>query len=90
MNIPDDEIGYYVEEDQTPTPIVNIVGSSQSKLLNNLQDNETSFYIGMTFRNKEELVTSLHIACLKKDIRLACSLCGLDSRFSTIEKSHSR
>ncbi|KAG5600354.1 hypothetical protein H5410_031724 [Solanum commersonii] len=41
------------------------------KQLNNLQEDETGFYIGMTFKNKEELVTSLHIACLKKDFRLA-------------------
>ncbi|KAH0761254.1 hypothetical protein KY290_017327 [Solanum tuberosum] len=71
MNIPDYEIGHDVEEDQTPTPIVDIGGSSPLKQLNNLQDDETCFYIGMTFKNKEELVTSLHIACLKKDFRLA-------------------
>uniref|UniRef100_M1CCI3 Mutator-like transposase n=1 Tax=Solanum tuberosum TaxID=4113 RepID=M1CCI3_SOLTU len=67
----DDEIGHDVEEDQTPTPIVDIRGNSQLKQLNNLQDDETGFYIGMTFKNKDELVTSLHIACLKKDFRLA-------------------
>ncbi|KAG5601712.1 hypothetical protein H5410_033082, partial [Solanum commersonii] len=66
MNIPDDKIGHDVEEDQIPTPIVDIRGNSQLKQLNNLQDNETGFYIGMTFKNKDELVTSLHIACLKK------------------------
>ncbi|KAH0776148.1 hypothetical protein KY290_007559 [Solanum tuberosum] len=71
MNISDDEIGHDVDEDQTPTPIVDIGGSSQLKQLNNLQDDETGFYIGMTFKNKEELVTSLHIVCLKKDFRLA-------------------
>ncbi|KAH0664043.1 hypothetical protein KY284_028974 [Solanum tuberosum] len=71
MNIPDDEIGHDVEEDQTPTPIVDIRGSSQLKQLNNLQDDETGFYIGMTFKNKDKLITSLHIACLKKDFRLA-------------------
>ncbi|KAG5573786.1 hypothetical protein H5410_063552, partial [Solanum commersonii] len=67
----DDEIGHDVEEDQTPTPIVDIGGSSPLKQLNNLQDDETSFYIGMAFKNKKELVTSLHIACLKKNFRLA-------------------
>ncbi|KAG5627956.1 hypothetical protein H5410_013174, partial [Solanum commersonii] len=71
MNILDDEIGHDVEEDQIPIPIVDIKGSSQLKQLNNLQDDETGFYIGMTFKNKDELVTSLHIACLKKDFRLA-------------------
>ncbi|KAH0672381.1 hypothetical protein KY290_024622 [Solanum tuberosum] len=71
MNIPDDEIEHDVEEDQTPTPIVDIGGSSQLKQLNNLQDDEIGFYIGMTFKNKEELVISLHIACLKRDFRLA-------------------
>ncbi|KAG5619667.1 hypothetical protein H5410_004885, partial [Solanum commersonii] len=71
MNIPDDEIGHDVEEDQTPTPIIDIEGSSHLKQLNNLQDDEIGFYIGMTFKNKKELVTSLHIACLKKDFRLS-------------------
>ncbi|KAG5605090.1 hypothetical protein H5410_026582 [Solanum commersonii] len=54
-----DEIEHDVDEDQTPTPIVDIGGSSQLKQLNNLYDDETGFYIGMTFKNKEELVTSL-------------------------------
>ncbi|KAH0714296.1 hypothetical protein KY284_007201 [Solanum tuberosum] len=71
MNISDDEIRHDMEEYQTPTLIVDIGGSSQLKQLNNLQDDEIGFYIGMTFKNKEELVTSLHIACLKKDFRLA-------------------
>ncbi|KAH0669477.1 hypothetical protein KY285_023642 [Solanum tuberosum] len=71
MNIPADEIGHDAEEDQTPTPIVDIGGSSQLKQLNNLQDDETCFNIGMTFKNKEELVISLHIVYLKKDFRLA-------------------
>ncbi|KAH0693759.1 hypothetical protein KY285_020856 [Solanum tuberosum] len=53
INIPDDEIGHDVEENQTRTPIVDIVGSSQSKQLNNLQDDEIGFYVGMTFKNKE-------------------------------------
>ncbi|KAH0744065.1 hypothetical protein KY290_032058 [Solanum tuberosum] len=71
MNISDDEIGHDMEEDQTPTPIVDIGGSSQLKQLNKLQDDETCFYIGMAFKNKEELVISLHIVCLTKDFRLA-------------------
>ncbi|KAH0661352.1 hypothetical protein KY284_026283 [Solanum tuberosum] len=71
MNILDDEIGHDVEEDQTPTPIVDVGGSSQLKQLNNLQDDETGFYIGVTFKNNDELVTALPISCLKKDFRLA-------------------
>ncbi|WMV13503.1 hypothetical protein MTR67_006888 [Solanum verrucosum] len=87
----DDEIGHDVEEDQTPTPIVDIGGNSQLKQLNNLQDDEIGFYIGMTFMNKKELVTSLHIACLKKDFRLSKSLpAPLPSRGSSSEIVHRR
>ncbi|KAG5586157.1 hypothetical protein H5410_046591, partial [Solanum commersonii] len=60
------------ESHNPPTPIVgsNIPCSSQSSRVNNVQDDETSFYKGMTFKNKEELENSLKIACLKKDFKL--------------------
>ncbi|XP_049391160.1 uncharacterized protein LOC125855479 [Solanum stenotomum] len=76
MNNHDAEIG----KDDVPdfeshnphTPIVgsNIPCSSQSSRVNNVRDDETNFYKGMTFKNKEELANSLKIACLKKDFRL--------------------
>ncbi|KAG5594736.1 hypothetical protein H5410_035968 [Solanum commersonii] len=55
-----------------PIPIVgsNIPYSSQSSYVNNVRDDETGFYKGMTFKNKEKLANSLKIACLKKDFRL--------------------
>uniref|UniRef100_M1DMK8 Uncharacterized protein n=1 Tax=Solanum tuberosum TaxID=4113 RepID=M1DMK8_SOLTU len=51
-----------------PTPIIgsNNPASSQSSRVKNVQDDETGFYKGMTFKNKEELANSLKIACLKK------------------------
>ncbi|KAH0679188.1 hypothetical protein KY284_020273 [Solanum tuberosum] len=76
MNNHDDEIGndelLDFESNNPPTPIVgsNIQCSSQSALVNNVRDDETGIYMGMTFKNKEELANSLKIACLKKDFRL--------------------
>ncbi|KAH0662637.1 hypothetical protein KY284_027568 [Solanum tuberosum] len=61
-----------------PTPIVgnNIPCSSQSSRVNNVRDDETGFYKGMTFKYKEELTNSLKIACLKKDFRLKKPECN--------------
>ncbi|KAG5630979.1 hypothetical protein H5410_002696 [Solanum commersonii] len=76
MNNHDTEIGKYdvpnFESHNPPTPIVgsNIPCSSQSSRVNNVRDDETGFYKGMTFKNKEELANSLKIVCLKKDFRL--------------------
>ena len=44
--------------------------ASQTSRVNNIRDDETRFYNGMTFKNKQELTNSLKIACLKKDFRL--------------------
>ncbi|KAG5631112.1 hypothetical protein H5410_002829 [Solanum commersonii] len=76
MNNHDAEIGKddvsYFESHNPPTPIVgsNIPCSSQSSRVSNVRDDETGFYKGMTFKNKEELANSLKIACLKEDFRL--------------------
>ncbi|KAH0642046.1 hypothetical protein KY290_033649 [Solanum tuberosum] len=76
MNNHDDEIGKDevsdFESNNPPTPIVGsyILCSSQSSCVNDVRDDETSFYKGMTFKNKEELAVSLKITCLKKDFRL--------------------
>ncbi|KAH0650568.1 hypothetical protein KY284_030480 [Solanum tuberosum] len=76
MNNHDDEIGKDevpdFESNNPSTPVVgsNIPSSSQSSRVNNVRDDETGFYKGMTFKNKEELTNSLKIACLKKDFRL--------------------
>ncbi|KAG5571773.1 hypothetical protein H5410_061539 [Solanum commersonii] len=76
MNNHDAEIGKDevtdFERNNPPTPIVgsNIPCSSQSSRVNNVRDDETGFYKGMTFKNKEELANSLKIACLKNDFRL--------------------
>ena len=84
INNPDDEIGIGEGEGQAqaegldleskfpPTPIVgsNNPCVSQSSRVNNVEDDETCFYKGMTFKNKQELANSLKIACLKKDFRL--------------------
>ncbi|KAG5621078.1 hypothetical protein H5410_006296 [Solanum commersonii] len=76
MNNHDAEIGkdevVDFESNNSPTPIVGsiIPCSSQSSRVNNVRDDETSFYKGMTFKNKEELANSLKIAFLKKDFRL--------------------
>ncbi|KAG5595869.1 hypothetical protein H5410_037101 [Solanum commersonii] len=69
-----------IEKDDVPdfeshNPHIPIVGSnipcsSQSSRVNNVRDDETNFYKGMTFKNKEELENSLKIACLEKDFRL--------------------
>ncbi|TMX02692.1 hypothetical protein EJD97_020428, partial [Solanum chilense] len=55
-----------------PTPIVdkNNQCSTQTSRVNNVRDDETEFYKGMTFKNKQELTNLLKIACLKKDFRL--------------------
>ncbi|XP_049397324.1 uncharacterized protein LOC125861481 [Solanum stenotomum] len=76
MNNHDAEIGKDevpdFESNNPPTPIVgsNIPCSSQSSRVNNVRDDETDFYKGMTFKKKEKLANSLKIACLKKDFRL--------------------
>jgi len=76
MNNYDDEIkGDEVPDlrsNNPPTPIIgrNNPTSSQSSRVNNVRDDETKFYKGMTFKNKEKLANSLKIACLKKDFRL--------------------
>ncbi|XP_049369574.1 uncharacterized protein LOC125834472 [Solanum verrucosum] len=76
MNNHDVEIGkdevLDFESNNPLTPIVgsNIPCSSQSSRVNNVRDDETGFYKGMTFKIKEELADSLKIACLKKDFRL--------------------
>ncbi|KAG5631473.1 hypothetical protein H5410_003190 [Solanum commersonii] len=76
MNSHDVEIGkdevLDFESNNPQTPIVgsNIPCSSQSSRVNNIRDDETGFYKGMTFKIKEELANSLKIACLKKDFRL--------------------
>ena len=44
--------------------------NSQTSRVNNVRDDETGFYKGMTFKNKQELANLLKIACLKKDFRL--------------------
>ncbi|KAG5630969.1 hypothetical protein H5410_002686 [Solanum commersonii] len=76
MNNQDDEI----RKDEVPdfesnNPLTLIIGSnipcsSQSSRVNNVRDDETGFYKGMTFKKKEELANSLKIVCLKKDFRL--------------------
>ena len=82
MNNPDDKIGIGEGEAQAegpdleskfpPTPIVgsNNPCASETSHVNNVRDDETRFYKGMTFKNKQELTNSLKIACLKKDFRL--------------------
>lgn len=42
--------------------------SSESSQSSNVQHNETNFYKGMTFKNKEELVTSLKNYFLEKGL----------------------
>ncbi|KAH0679128.1 hypothetical protein KY284_020213 [Solanum tuberosum] len=91
MNNHDDEIGNDelsdFESDNPPTPIVgsNIQCSSQSALVNNVRDDETGIYMGMTFKNKEELANSLKIACLKKDFRLKK---GMEHSKSNVRGTH--
>ncbi|TMW94696.1 hypothetical protein EJD97_009913 [Solanum chilense] len=86
MNNRDDEIGIGecegegeaqakgsdLESKFPPTPIVgsNNPCASQASRVNNVRDDETRFYKGMTFKNKQELANSLKIACLKKKFRL--------------------
>ena len=58
MNIPDD--------DQTPTPVDvtnTMCSSSQSTQSGNLQDDGTDFFIGMSFKDKNELsnLSLIHI-----------------------------
>ncbi|TMW88176.1 hypothetical protein EJD97_018959, partial [Solanum chilense] len=60
---------------ETKFPPTLIVGNnnpcaSQTSRVNNVRDDETRFYKGMSFKNKQELKNSLKIACLKKDFRL--------------------
>ncbi|KAM3360045.1 hypothetical protein P3S68_019756 [Capsicum galapagoense] len=65
MNIPDG--------DQTPTPIDatnTMCSSSQSTQSGNLQDDGTEFFIGMSFKDKNELSNTLFISCLKKGFRI--------------------
>ena len=65
MNIPDD--------DQTPTPVDatnTMCSSSQSTQSGNLQDDGNNFFIGMSFKDKNELSNTLFISCLKKDFRI--------------------
>ncbi|KAM3343577.1 hypothetical protein P3S68_025666 [Capsicum galapagoense] len=65
MNITDD--------DQTPTPVDatnTMCSSSQSTQSENLQDDGTGFFIGMSFKDKNELSNTLFISCLKKDFRI--------------------
>ena len=65
MNIPDDN--------QTPMPVDptnTMCSSSQSTQSGNLQEDETDFFIGMSFKDKKELFTTLFISCLKKDFRI--------------------
>ncbi|KAM3396142.1 hypothetical protein P3S68_005148 [Capsicum galapagoense] len=65
MNIPDD--------DQTPTPVDatnTLCSSSQSTQYGNLQDDGTDFFIGMSFKDKNELSNTLFISCVKKDFRI--------------------
>ncbi|XP_015160483.1 uncharacterized protein [Solanum tuberosum] len=76
MNNHDAEIGkddvLDFESHNSHIPIVGskLPCSSQSSRVNNVRNDETDFYKGMTFKNKEELANSLKIACLKKDFRL--------------------
>ncbi|KAF3650780.1 hypothetical protein FXO38_16975 [Capsicum annuum] len=65
MNSPDD--------DQTPTPVDatnTMCSSSKSTQFGNLQDDGTGFFIGMSFKDKNELSTTLFISFLKKDFRI--------------------
>ncbi|TMX00684.1 hypothetical protein EJD97_000335, partial [Solanum chilense] len=76
MNNPNDEIGIGEGEGEgadckfPPTPIVdnNNQCSTQASRVNNVRDDETGFYKGMTFKNKQELANLLKIACLKKKL----------------------
>ena len=82
MNNPDDEIGIGEGEGEAqaegsdlerkfpPTPIVgsNNPCASQTSRVNNVRDDETKFYKGMTFKNKQDLKKSLKIACFKKNL----------------------
>ena len=86
MNNPDDEIGIgegesegvgkgegmNLERNFTPTPIVGINNpfASQNSRMNNVRDDETGLYKGMTFKNNQKLENSLKTACLKKYFRL--------------------
>ena len=86
MNNPDDEIGIGEGEGEgeaqakgsdleskfpsTPTVGSNNPCASQTSYMNNVRDDETLLYKGMTFKNKQELANSLKIACLKNDFRL--------------------
>ncbi|KAH0742994.1 hypothetical protein KY290_030987 [Solanum tuberosum] len=91
MNNHDAEIGKDdvpdFESHNPPIPIVgsNIPYSSQSSRVNNVRDDETGFYKGMTFKNKEELTSSLKIACLKKDFGLKK---GMEHAKSNVRGTH--
>lgn len=73
LDIPNDEsenevdVPDFGKEIPTPTPVIgsNNVSNSQSSQSSNVQDDETCIYKGMTFKNKQELVTSLKIALEK-------------------------
>ncbi|PHT67902.1 Sulfate transporter 1.1 [Capsicum annuum] len=59
-------------DDQTPTPIGasnTVVSFSQSTQSGNRQNDEIGFYKGMSYKDKDKLST-LFIACLKKDFRI--------------------
>ncbi|KAM3270643.1 hypothetical protein P3S67_028845 [Capsicum chacoense] len=74
MNIPDD--------DQTHTLVdaTNMMcSSSQSTQSGNLQDDRTGFFIGMSFKDKNELSNTLFISCVKKDFRIKKSDPGGES-----------
>ncbi|XP_059294431.1 uncharacterized protein LOC132047397 [Lycium ferocissimum] len=68
VDIPDNGSG----ADPIPIPEVasNTVGTTQSIQSSHVQDDETGFYKGMSFKNKEALATWLKLACLKKKIRI--------------------
>ena len=84
MNNPDDDIGIGESEGEAqaegpdleskfpPTPIVgsNNPCASETSRVNNVRDDETGLYKGMTFKNNQKLENSLKTACLKKYFRL--------------------
>ena len=64
--------GSDLESKFPPTPIVGINNpfASQNSCMNNVRDDETGLYKGMTFKNNQKLANSLKTACLKKYFRL--------------------
>lgn len=62
-----------LDDDQIPMPVDGtntVCSSSQSTQSGNLQDERTNFFIGMSFKKKNKLSTTLFISCLKKDFRI--------------------